>query len=495
MSDDPKDPNIDDLIGHFGNARNGRPDDGLGEEENGSGDGLSGDELIQKVRDRLSADQRRQAELELSRTIENPGPGILVVAGPNDFLKLNDHLGQRATLIPQSTLEDPFCDSMADYAAVILFDAGNLPEESDLLNRAEGKPVAVITGTVTGKCRHGIWLLSEALDSPENETVFQSLLKGEHPQEKVSKGGPRDSWVSPRERLDQEEMDELMEVYESEEPGTASEIWTAPAREPGANPLELIRILLEARSSGDSSAEAVKRWVEGEVTLHGWVEVTPDETEGPQVKAGGRSPGEVYRQLGDAFDRRVPIPVGAGEWGPFIGFRVENHWLGILPGPSPESRRSFWEILELLPKIENLMPIADEDGVPRVEDPEHRFERLLHSRIRSSERRGLLPGVLLLEFPSDARKVLPRLEKVIRATDWCEVSESRIWVLVDQPDYGAAKRLSSRIQEALPEVRGGGTIGACTGYVARQCMDRVKDLLRSSDQATLNFEEEEPGNR
>ena len=70
MSDDPKDPNIDDLIGHFGNARNGRPDDGLGEEENGSGDELSGDELIQKVRDRLSADQRRQAELELSRTIE-----------------------------------------------------------------------------------------------------------------------------------------------------------------------------------------------------------------------------------------------------------------------------------------------------------------------------------------------------------------------------------------------------------------------------------------
>ncbi|MGB1072000.1 MAG: hypothetical protein ACPG1Z_10060, partial [Planctomycetota bacterium] len=239
-----------------------------------------------------------------------------------------------------------------------------------------------------------------------------------------------------------------------------------------------------------SSADIIKKWVESESVLQGWVEVTPGTGETPLIRAGGRSPGDVYRELGSVIDQRTPVPAAAGEWGPFIGFRVENHWMGILPGKSAESRRAFWDILDMIPGIENLAPIHEADGTPRVEDPESRFERLLHSRIRSSERRGLLPGVLLLEFPENAKRELSKLQRVIRATDWCEVSDNRIWVLVDQPDYGAAQRLSSRILEALPGVRGGGTIGACTGYVARQCMDRVVELLRNSNQETLNIEEE-----
>ena len=490
LATDPQDPNIGDLIGHAGGSDRVDP---VGEE---SAD-LSSEQLIQNILNKLPEEQRREAQQELTRSVPDRGPGILVIAGAEDSYRLTGHFGHLATLVPKDHLDDPYCDSMEEYAGVILVDNGSLPDAADLLNRAKGKPVALLSPEGKDLSHAGLWCMNLPLDSEHNREVVQRLAAGDHPpavnfvdSDNTKSRLRSDEWPSPRERLDPEELDVLTQPYE---PSVHAGVTSTPeVTETGmkVDPLSLIRLLLEARSTGESSAETIKKWVEGESALQGWVEVTPGIGETPQVRAGGRSPGDVYRELGSVMDQRTPIPAAAGEWGAFIGFRVENHWMGILPGKSPESRRAFWDILDLIPGIENLIPIHEADGTPRVEDPESRFERLLHSRIRSSERRGLLPGVLLLEFPGSAKKELSRLQRVIRATDWCEVSDNRIWVLVDQPDFGAAQRLSSRILEALPGVRGGGTIGACTGYVARQCMDRVIELLRNSDQETLNIEEE-----
>ncbi len=58
-------------------------------------------------------------------------------------------------------------------------------------------------------------------------------------------------------------------------------------------------------------------------------------------------------------------------------------------------------------------------------------------------------------------------------------------MLIDQPEPGAAESLTRRLDEAIPGLRGGGIIGVSTGEVARECMERARQLLRGSDQLRI----------
>ena len=488
MADIPEDPTIDALIGHRGDGENPQP---------------SERDLVKQVLDKLTPEQRQMASDEMFQSLESRGPGLLVLAKDHDFYILQGHLSQRATLVPKKNAsEDPFCDSMSSYSGVIV-GAEFVTSEEDLLQRARGKPVAIISSDSEARSHGNLWSLAQPLNSQQNEVVYLNLLDGRHPEAGVGTNVSKPASLAGdlmHSILDPEELQEVMKPYEPldsihdplerilEEASVAENTSATEEALGEADPLALIRILLESRSTGESSTDAIKKWVENEPFLHGWAELTPESMGPPKVRVGGHRPGEVFRQLGAVMDSRAPIPKGSGDYGPFVGLSAGDHWLGILPGNSPQSRRLFWQVLELLPQVENLVPIRHTDGSPIIEDPESRFERLLHSRIRSSERHGVLPGVLVVEVPGEAQEVLSRLQREIRATDWCEVAGNRIWILLDHPEPGTARGLSSRILKALPGIRGGGTIGACTGYVARQCMDRVLELLQSSD--SLSIEEE-----
>ena len=479
MPDDPKDPTIDALIGHRG-ADETTPH--------------KGEDFAREIYGRLTPEQREMVRDEGTGDPIQELPGILVLGNDSDFYALQGILGHRATLVPESRYLHPFSDQMSIFTGVIVADSYNA-QGSDLLQRAEGKPVAVVDTALEPGAHGGLWSLTRPLDDRANEVVYGRLLQGEHPESiqqrsgsnRVTVGNPTASVV-----LDPEEYQEVVKVAYSPFEEIDREGLTAAAagfrEESVADPLGLVQLLLDSRMTGESSAEAIKRWVESETGLFGWVELNPQGEGPPLVQVGGREPGEVYRRLGDVFDLKTPIPAATGDYGPFIGMTVEDYWLGILPGESEYSRRSFWRVLELLPQMEEMIPRKHADGSPRIENPEDRFERLLHSRIRSAERHGTLPGVVLLEVPDSVKDPVARVRNEVRAADWCEVSGDRIWILLDQSEPGTAKGLSSRLLKVLPGVRGGGTIGACTGYVARQCMDRAIDLMRNND--TLKIEEE-----
>jgi hypothetical protein len=86
------------------------------------------------------------------------------------------------------------------------------------------------------------------------------------------------------------------------------------------------------------------------------------------------------------------------------------------------------------------------------------------------------------------QQLLAGLSGVLRGSDWLEVAGEQVWILLDQPEQGAASSLTQRLSEALPGLRGAGTIRVSTGIQARECMDRVTQLMRTNDQ--LHIEEE-----
>ena len=482
MSHDHEDPTIDSLIGH--GSRKEIP----------SG---KGDDFVQEILGRLTPEQKALAREEATRDRLGELPGILVLGSDSDSYSLQGLLGTRATLVPENRHLSPFSDQMNSYSGVIVTEQ-YITEESDLLRRSLGIPVAIVKPGFAPGVEGLVWRLTRPLESVENEIVFAQLVRGHHPNTRnglheqfgnteTASEFARKLFDNPEEyrEVTQAAFEPLKEMHDTS--GTAAE--PPGSNDINADPLGLVRTLLDSRHTGESIASAIKRWVESETSLFGWVELTPNGDNPPLVQVGGHRPGEVYRRLGDVLDTHTPLPSSKGDYGPFIGLPVADHWLGVLPGESAESRRSFWRVLEILPQVENLIPRSHPDGSPRVEDPADRFERLLNSRIRSAERHGTLPGVLLLEIPESEKNPLSRLRMEIRESDWCEVEGNRIWILLDQPEPGTAVGLTSRILEALPGVRGGGTIGACTGYIARQCMDRVIDMLRSND--TLRIEEED----
>jgi len=89
------------------------------------------------------------------------------------------------------------------------------------------------------------------------------------------------------------------------------------------------------------------------------------------------------------LDVGEPIPTEPGSLGPFVGVPLPDAWLGFLARDPQAARREFFRAFQLLPLIDELVPALATDGKPLVEDPEQRFTRLLDTRIRAAERRGV----------------------------------------------------------------------------------------------------------
>ncbi|NRA74650.1 MAG: hypothetical protein HRU16_01805 [Planctomycetes bacterium] len=440
MTDSEKpEQNIEDLIGPSGGGEN----------------------PLDKVRNSLS-DEEWQALLDGSLALPpDVGPVVLFLTPDSDeAAELVEWLDGRATVLPQNQARKPVKTPMHEFCCVVISDTF-LPIAGGLVEFAEGIPVAVLDDGAAAGPAGDIWRLPRPIAQLQNSDVIESLLMGEHPpgHEEIADVQP----VSPR----------------------------PPERPQGTalpDAISAIRAVLEARQRGESTAEALRRWVVDDPAFHGWVELKLGAT-GIEVKVGGKEPGTVLRSVGDEIDIGAPIPTTSGSLGPFVGLPISDAWLGFLARNSDEARHEFWRAFGLIPLIEQLMPTTSSAGTPMVEDPEDRFRRLLETRLQAANRRGgSPPGVLLLEFPGGSQQLLAGLSGVLRGSDWLEVTGEQVWILLDQPEQGAASSLTQRLSEALPGLRGAGTIRVSTGIQARECMDRVTQLMRTNDQ--LHIEEE-----
>lgn len=313
--------------------------------------------------------------------------------------------------------------------------------------------------------------------SSANDEIFDFLLASPDQDSATpapsSAPAPGNDFDLPR--LSEEELSRL-----TFEPETT----TSPAHDLQPDAMAAVKALLKARKDGVVSAEALRNWVMSDPAFLGWAELRRSGDE-ISVKVGGHDPGAVLRSIGDELDVGEPIPTEPGSLGPFVGVPLPEAWLGFLARDPQAARREFFRAFQLLPLIDDLVPAIASDGMPLIEDPEQRFTRLLDTRIRSAERRGVAPGVLVLEHTQGGRDLAERIPKELRGTDWVEICGDRLWVLIDQPEPGAAESLTRRLDQAIPGIRGGGILGVSTGEMARECMERARQLLRGSDQLRI----------
>jgi hypothetical protein len=89
---------------------------------------------------------------------------------------------------------------------------------------------------------------------------------------------------------------------------------------------------------------------------------------------------------------------------------------------------------------------------------------------------------VLLESPGASQQRATRITALLRGGDWIEAAGERLWILLDQPEQGAAESLSRRLAEAVPGIRGAGTMTLSTDIQARDYMDRVIQILQSNDE-------------
>ena len=397
------------------------------------------------------------------------GPVLLFLTPEaEEAAELLEWLRGRATVLPLNRAQKPTVTPMSDFCAVIIRDS-ILPIAGGLEQFTEGIPVAILQDGGEPGCDGNLWRLPRPIVQLQNSDVIDSLLLGQHPP-----GGSK----PPPEHSPPPEQ--------SPPPSDHGRQQGNGARDDLPDTISAIRELLEARKKGDSTIEALRRWVVDDPAFLGWVELK-NATEGIEVKVGGKEPGKVLRSVGDEIDIGEPIPTTVGSLGPFVGLPISDVWLGFLARNAAEGRKEFWKMFALVPLIEQLIPSVSGDGTPLVEDPEDRFCRLLETRLNSAQRRGGAPGVLVLESPGGSQDLVATVSGLLRGSDWMEVAGERLWVLLDHPDQGAIESLTQRLGEALPGLRGGGTINVSSGVQARECMERVVQLLRNSDH--LHIEE------
>ena len=424
-----------------------------------------GDNPLEKVRRSLS-DEEWQALMDGSMSVPSDVDPVVLFLTPvaEEAAELVEWLRERATVLPQNQAKKPTKTPMHEFCAVIISDSF-LPIPGGLEQFADGIPVAILDDGGTAGSTGNTWRMPRPIAQLQNSDVIESLLMGDHP---------------PRRE----------EIPTAPSPAGTVSVQQPSRREVPVRPdvISAIRALLEARQSGESIAEALRRWVADDPAFLGWVELKVGET-GIEVKVGGQEPGTVLRSVGDEIDVGEPIPTTSGSLGPFVGLPISDAWLGFLARNGDEARREFWRAFELIPLIEQLIPSTSGAGTSLMEDPEDRFCRLLETRLQAAERRGgSPPGVLLLEAPGGSRELVASVSGLLRGSDWLEVSGERVWILLDQSEEGAASSLTQRLTEAVPGLRGAGTIRVSTGVLARECMERVSELMRTSDQ--LHIEEQ-----
>ncbi|MDE0960468.1 MAG: hypothetical protein OSB09_06785 [Planctomycetota bacterium] len=293
--------------------------------------------------------------------------------------------------------------------------------------------------------------------------------------EEYPRGGHEDPPIESRDPMNKiraDVSDEELEILTHSNPVEYAPVDLQP------DGLAAMKVLLKARMDGVLLVDALRQWVVGDPAFLGWAELSSSEDE-VELKVGGRDRGAVLRSIGDQLDGSQPLPTGVGQFGPLIGLPHDQSWLGFLARDEDAGRRELFKVLQLLPLLERLIPDQESNESSSVEDPENRFSRLLTTRLRAVERGGPAPGVLLLEHIGEPHRLIEK--DLLRGTDWIESSEAGLWVLLDHPSLGAAEALTLRLEKALPGIRGGGVIGVPAGEVARECMERCKDLLRNSD--------------
>ncbi|NCF99898.1 MAG: hypothetical protein GWP39_10370 [Planctomycetia bacterium] len=467
-----KDPSADFLIGRDGRRNNS-------------------DSLSREIYE-LSEKQNQLVE-ESARSGDLPKQqGVLILGGKkngDDVVALNLRWGPDKCFIV-ITQPDSHGQDISRYCGVIVTEEF-VKNADDLLEWAGNKPVAILRGEDRSGTYGPLWSLVRPLDSDVNHKIIEQLFLGNHPPEKMTDSFPREVGVEDiRLEWQKDEFSELSQaVYEPlEQELDLKEKYVAPAI--SMNLIQFVEALLNARQTGETSTEAIKRWAESDEAFFGWAELRPKE-DSHDVKVGGRDPGEVFRALGDEITRNSPLPSEPGTLGPFMGLPAEDCWLGLLPVDSLSARSVFWGALGLLPNIENLIPATRGDGSPSFEDPTIRFERLLQSRLYASERSCVKPGVIVIEELGDPEETVRKLRGILRKSDWIEYSGQEIWVLLEPPENVVPESLIRRIKEVLPEIRGGGTMGCARGRDnAIECMNRAREILRGGDSLHIQVEED-----
>ncbi|MEC9476031.1 MAG: hypothetical protein VX764_03220 [Planctomycetota bacterium] len=436
---EPPEQSIDDLIGPSGSPQN----------------------PLDQVRQNLTAEEWKALRIDSLDLPVDSGPVLLFYTpSAEEAAELHEWLSDRVTILPLHQMRKPVASPMHEFCAMIVSESF-LPLDQELEQFAEGIPVALLRDGGDPGFEGNLWQLPRPITQLKNADVIESLLQGEHPP--TISEHRREKFVSPV----------------PEPPPLA----TAPI-DARPDTISAIRALLEARKNGDSTSEALRRWVVEDPAFLGWVELK-NAADGIEVKVGGKDPGSVLRSVGDEIDTGEPIPTTVGSLGPFFGFPISESWLGFLARNTTEGRKEFWNTFSLVPLIEQLIPRVAGDGTPLVEDPQDRFCRLLATRLNSAKRRGGVPGVLLLESPEGCQELVSTARELLRGSDWMEVAGQRLWILLDQPEQGAVESLTRRFSEALPGLRGGGTIRVPTDVSAEQCMERVMELLQSSDRLRI----------
>jgi hypothetical protein len=441
----------------------------------------AGGEGLRRDHEKLRKDYQKMFEEGASEAAGDPNRRDLVLINhgddPLDEEQLMKRIGDAAGLHVYGTLaaaQQAYPLHIATCEFVIV----NEPTTGlDQFREYQDRLVVIEDENSTGTDSSDVLRIVRPIDSAVNDGIFELLLSSsdQDSARSVPASLPASQHDIALPTLSEEEMSHL--ISEHETPVSAS-----GDLQPDA--MAAVKALLKARKDGVVSAEALRNWVMSDPAFLGWAELRKSGDE-ISVKVGGYDPGAVLRSIGDEMDVGEPIPTEPGSLGPFVGVPLPDAWLGFLARDPQAARREFFRAFQLLPLIDELVPALATDGKPLVEDPEQRFTRLLDTRIRAAERRGGAPGVLVLEHPRGGRDLAEKIPKELRGTDWVEICGDRMWVLIDQPEPGAAESLTRRLDEAIPGLRGGGIIGVSTGEVARECMERARQLLRGSDQLRI----------
>ncbi len=271
-------------------------------------------------------------------------------------------------------------------------------------------------------------------------------------------------------------------------PGSPSTRSPAPA---GRSPdwLAAVRALLEARRTGEATAEALRRWAERDPACAGWGEVR-EQGDALNLRAGGIERAALLASLAAEIDAMPEPPQFPGTRGGF----------GCLPGVpawtafwwrDPDAGRRGWERLaSLLPLVEAMHPVAAR-SVPEGNVPRERLLRLLDSRMHASTRHGGSLALLLVEPPEPAG-LLPLVDAIgsqMRGEDWLELTPGRLWILLDRPDAAVVPAITARLR-ALPDggrLRGLGALWRPGGENAVDLVTRVERELEARAPGEVQF--------
>ena len=241
-----KDPGADFLIGRDGRQKNS-------------------DSLSREIYE-LSEKQNRLVE-ESARSGDLPRQqGVLILGGKkngDDVVALNLRWGPEKCFIV-ITQPDSHGQDMSRYCGVIVTEEF-VTSAADLLEWAENKPVAILRGEDRSGTYGPLWSLVRPLDSDANHQIIEQLFLGNHPPEKMTDSFPREVGVEDiRLEWQKDEFSELSQaVYEPlEQELDLKEKNIAPAI--SMNLIQFVEALLNARQTGESSTEAIKRWAESD---------------------------------------------------------------------------------------------------------------------------------------------------------------------------------------------------------------------------------------